>query len=163
MLGPLEMAEGRGPLGNRHPAPRLLRPWFWFVSPNALCSIKNTHDPCSHIAHTITYTHAQKISRPTDILKHTSTNQHTLTHSPTNPQPTRWLRDPINTPTSYPAVSNMHSLLCSKCSLNADAVKQQPELKRAETRGSRPWSPLSTNASFLHAGCARHFVYTAYQ
>ena len=27
MLGPLEMAEGRGPLGNRHPAPRLLRPW----------------------------------------------------------------------------------------------------------------------------------------
>ena len=24
--GPLEMAEGRGPLGNRHPAPRLLRP-----------------------------------------------------------------------------------------------------------------------------------------
>ena len=28
--GPLEMAEGRGPLGNRHPAPRLLRPW---VSP----------------------------------------------------------------------------------------------------------------------------------
>ena len=26
--GPLEMAEGRGPLGNRHPAPRLLRPVF---------------------------------------------------------------------------------------------------------------------------------------
>ena len=25
--GPLEMAEGRRPLGNRHPAPRLLRPW----------------------------------------------------------------------------------------------------------------------------------------
>ena len=23
----IEMAEGRGPLGNRHPAPRLLRPW----------------------------------------------------------------------------------------------------------------------------------------
>ena len=36
MLGPLEMAEGRGPLGNRHPAPRLLRPCLGTRSPTNL-------------------------------------------------------------------------------------------------------------------------------